>query len=102
MKGKENSLFNELGPTPNGYAAIMDEQDYRAMAAEVRAGNYVLLDERQKTGGKDGKFYFNKLTSEGELVATGKNGYGLPAFTLKNATNIHTEDLLPALVAAHK
>ena len=93
LSGKQIGLLGIIEQEKAGsYETYFD-----ALAAEVRAGNYVLLDERKKTG-EPATFYFNKLTAKGELERSGKNGYDLPTFTLKNAVVLKTEDLLPGLL----
>lgn len=91
LKKGSPDIFRELQQEHDANA-----EQYSEMEAEVRAGNYVLFDEKNKISNY---FYFNKLTAKGELTLDGKNGHGLPLFTLKNAAVIKNEDLLPGLLA---
>ena len=97
LKGAANDLMSLLA-AEHYMVEVGHEKDYNNMAAEVRAGDYILLKEGAKTGGEYGRFNFNKLTANGEIQLTGKNGNDLPVFFLKNATILKNEDLLPTLL----
>ena len=93
LKNEPNNLTSSLDGTYD------NSEVFSHLAEEVRAGNYVLLDEAKQIGEKySGKFYFNRLTAKGELELYGKNGYGLPVFTLKNAVILKNQDFLSSLL----